>query len=115
MSCQPYVNIKDPTARPVFSYLQHWLGTKRTLGQLGNSKAAIPLLDQFDRLYNDDWGLPELPVVMGMLGEAVITPLATYLNETQHDEFARVMAVDGLAEIAKRQSACHDLIYVNYE
>ena len=87
----------------------------RTLGQLGNSKAAVPLLAQFDRLYQDDWALPELSVVMGMLGEAVITPLTTYLNETQHDEFARVMAVDGLAEIAKRQSACHDLIYVNYE
>jgi len=86
----------------------------RTLGQLGNSKAAVPLLAQFDRLYQDDWALPELSVVMGMLGEAVITPLTTYLNETQHDEFARVMAVDGLAEIAKRQAACRERVIQCY-
>ena len=97
----------------VWTPLHAW----RILGQLGNSKAAMPLIAQFDRLYNDDWALPELSIVMGMLGEAVITPLTTYLNETQHDEFARVMAADGLAEVAKRLPTSRERViqcYRNY-
>ena len=86
----------------------------RTLGQLGSSKAAIPLIAQFDRLCEDDWALPELSTVMGMLGEPAITPLVSCLNEPQYKEFARVIAADGLAEIAKRQPACRERIIQCY-
>jgi uncharacterized protein len=97
----------------VWAPLHAW----RTLGQLGSSKAVIPLIAQFDRLCEDDWALPELSTVMGMLGEPAITPLVACLNEPHYKEFARVMAADGLAEIAKRQPACRERIiqcYRNY-
>jgi len=100
----------DSESAEIWAPLHAW----RTLGQLGNSQAAIPLIAQFDRLYNDDWALTELSVVMGMLGETAIIPLATYLNETQHDEFARVLAADSLAEIAKHQSDCRESVIQCY-
>ena len=39
------------------------------------AKAIVPLLDQFDQALQDDWALPELSTVMGMLGEPAIEPL----------------------------------------
>ena len=86
----------------------------RTLGQLGSSKAVIPLIVHFDRLCEDDWALPELSTVMGMMGEPAITPLIACLNEPHYKEFARVMAADGLAEIAKRQPTCRERIIQCY-
>jgi len=60
----------------VWAPLHAW----RTLGQLGSSKAAVPLIDQFDRLCEDDWALPELSIVIGMLGEPAIIPLTGCMN-----------------------------------
>ena len=87
----------------------------RTLGQIGSSNAIEPLITLFDVLVEDDWALSELPKVMGMIGEAAIIPLAAYLNERDHEEFARVMAVDGLTEIAKRQPACRERVIQHYK
>ena len=60
-----------------------------------------PLIELFDDLYDDDWALSDLGQVMGMIGEAAIDPLASFLNESHHPEFARVIAVDGLAKVAQ--------------
>lgn len=103
----------DSESTAVWAPLHAW----RTLGQLGSSRAIVPLLDQFDRLCEDDWALPELSTVMGMLGEPAIEPLDDFLNDTRHREFARVMALDGLAEIARHQPDCRERIiqcYRNY-
>ena len=94
----------------VWAPLHAW----RTLGQLGSSKAAVPLIDQFDRLCEDDLALPELPIVMCMLGEPAITPLTGCMNDLNLKEFGRVMAADSLAEIAKRQTACRERIIQCY-
>ena len=88
----------DSESSEVWAPLHAW----RTLGQLGNSQAIAPLLDQFDRLCDDDWALPELSTVMGMLGEPAIEQLVDFINNHRHREFARAMALDGLAEIVKR-------------
>ncbi len=100
----------DRESREVWAPLHAW----RTLGQLGNAQAAIPLVAQFDRLCEDDWALPELSTVMGMLGEPAMTPLAACLNNPHHKEFARVMAVDGLAEIARHQPGCRERVIQCY-
>jgi len=94
----------------VWAPLHAW----RTLGQLGSSKAAVPLIAQFDRLCDDDWALPELSIVMGMLGEPAIIPLASCMNDLNHKEFGRVLAADSLAEIAKRQIAYRERIIQCY-
>lgn len=101
----------DSESKEVWAPLHAW----RTLGQIGNAEAAVPLIAQFDTLFEDDWALSELSEVMGMIGEAAIAPLAAYLHESHHDEFARVMAVDSLAEIARRQPECRELVIQCYQ
>jgi len=61
----------DSESPEVWAPLHAW----RTLGQLGSSQAVDPLLNQFNRLCEDDWALPELSTVMGMLGKPAIEPL----------------------------------------
>jgi len=89
----------DSKSSEVWAPLHAW----RTLGQLGSSTAITTLIAMFDRLHDDDWALSELSRVMGMLGEPAIAPLADFFHDTRQKEFARVLAMDGLAEIAKRQ------------
>jgi uncharacterized protein len=98
-------------SREVWAPLHAW----RTLGQLGNSTAITTLITLFARLHDDDWALSELPKVMGMLGEPAITPLAGFFHDTQQKEFARVLAMDGLAEIAKRQPDSRGQIIQTYQ
>jgi uncharacterized protein len=87
----------------------------RTLGQLKSPKAISPLIALFEELVEDDWAISELSLVMGMIGEAAISPLATYLNEPDHSEFARVMAMDGLAEIALRHPETRGHVIESYQ
>jgi len=88
----------DSESTEVWAPLHAW----RALGQLGSSQAIIPLFNQLDRVCEDDWALPELSTVMGILGEPAIEPLDDFLNDPRHKEFARVMALDGLTEIVKQ-------------
>jgi hypothetical protein len=101
----------DSESAVVWAPLHAW----RTLGQLGSSQAIAPLLDQFDRLCDDDWALPELSTVMGMLGEPAIEPLTDFINNHRHREFARTMALDGLAEIVKRLPHCRERVIRCYQ
>ncbi len=97
--------------------MQIWvpLHAWRTLGQLRNDASVLPLLGLFDELVEDDWALSELPKVIGMIGEAALEPLATYIAEQDHDEFSRVMAVDSLCEIAKHHPALRDEVITHYK
>lgn len=101
----------DNESSEIWAPLHAW----RTLGQLGSSQAIVPLIDQFDRLCEDDWALPELSTVMGMLGEPAIEPLTSFLMDYRHKEFARTMALDGLAEIVKRLPHCRERVIRCYQ
>ena len=101
----------DNKSNEVWAPLHAW----RTLGQLGSSQAIHPLLNQFDRLCEDDWALTELSIVMGKLGEPAIKPLAGFLSEPGHREFARVMALDGLTEIVKHLPDCREQVIRCYQ
>jgi len=96
----------DSESIEIWAPLHAW----RTLGQLGSNLAILPLLNQFDRLCEDDWALPELSAVMGMLGEPAIEPLSNFLNDPRHREFARIMALDGLDEIVERLPQCRERV-----
>ncbi len=74
----------------------------RTLGQLRSESAILPLLALFEELTEDDWALNELPIVMGMIGQSALEPLAHYCSEKNYDEYARATAMEGLSEIAKQ-------------
>ena len=86
----------------------------RTLGQLRSADAVRPLITLFDTLCDDDWALSELDKVLGMIGEPAIEPLAAYLAEPRHKEFARIMAIDGLAEVAMQHPAVRDRVLSIY-
>ena len=88
----------DGDSKEVWVPLHAW----RTLGQLRSQRAVRPLIALFDELVEDDWALSELPKVMGMIGQTALEPLSGFFIEQNHDEFARVMALDGLCEIAQR-------------
>ena len=75
----------------------------RALGQLGDSRAIEPLINAFDALCDDDWASEELPVVLGMMGARAIAPLADFLKNSSHTEFARMIAADALGKVAE----CH--------
>ena len=90
----------------VWAPLHAW----RTLGQLRSVAAVQPLIDLFDTLYEDDWALTEMDKVMGMIGEPAIDALTVYLHETHHPEFARVIAVDSLGEIARQHEPARERV-----
>lgn len=73
----------------------------RALGQLGDNSAIGPIIDSFDTNYDDDAALEELCKVLAMFGAQAITPLFDYWQQPGKDEFAYVMAMDALSEIAK--------------
>jgi len=105
------LNHASAESKKVWVPLHAW----RTLGQIGSDKAVAPLIALFDQFVKDDWALEEFPEVMGMIGQSAITPLNIYLNETQHGEFARAMAVDSLAEIVKRDPSWREQVIQCYQ
>jgi hypothetical protein len=62
----------------------------------------------FNTLCDDDWASEELPVVLGMIGNIAISPLTDFLDDDSHAEFARMIAIGALEEIAKRDPSTRD-------
>lgn len=85
----------------------------RALGQLGDPRAIEPLVGMFDTLCDDDWATEELPLVLGMLGQNAIGTLTDFLDDYSHAEYARMIAIGALEEIAKRYpSTTKDVITI---
>ena len=93
------------------------LHVRRTLGQLKAVDAIAPLIATFDffSLVEDNSAFKELPEVIGMIGEPAIEPIATYLSKTSTSTFARSIANDALANIAKQHPDCRDKVLANYK
>ena len=73
----------------------------RALGQLKSLESVELILSLLDEiLVNDDWAMTEIPIVFGLIGTAAIDALNRYLHEQDHDEFSRVMAANGIKQIA---------------
>ena len=104
---KPELNRASETSNEVWIPLHAW----RTLGQLKNNQCVEPLLALLDTvLVNDDWALEELPEVFGMIGPSCTESLNRYLNESYHDEFARVIAADGLKCIAQNHPDARETV-----
>lgn len=80
----------------------------RALGQMQMVEAVEPLLELLDYLAKreDEWGLEELPVVLGMIGTPVLEPVALFLANATKGLFARVAAARAFGEIATRFPDC---------
>ncbi len=90
----------EDQAPEMWASLHAW----RALGQIGDPAAIAPIISSFDTRYDDDAALEELGKVMGMFGAQAIAPLTEYWQRPGKDEFAYVMAMDSLAEIAAQHA-----------
>jgi hypothetical protein len=84
----------------------------RALGQLKAEAAIEPLITLLQRIdeLDDDWVDEEMKLVFGMVGPAAIDPLARYLGEPNHGEFARIAAAEGLRQIAQQHPEVRDRV-----
>jgi hypothetical protein len=74
----------------------------RALGQLRAPEAVAPLLTLFQRADDsDDWVMSDLPEALAKIGAPAIEPVANYLADTMHGEWARVTAADALGHIGQ--------------
>lgn len=76
----------------------------RALGQLHASAAVEPLTRILHWIDDEDYEAiaEELPTVFGMLGAAALPVLDAYLSAVQNPLWAKIAAVGGIAEVAKR-------------
>jgi hypothetical protein len=83
----------------VWAPLHAW----RALGQFRAVEAIEPLLGLLRYIddYDDDWIREDLPRVFSLIGPAAVAPLAAYLADQTHGEWARCAAADGLARIGR--------------
>ncbi len=95
----------DPNNNAFWGPYHAW----RVLAQLQAVEAIETLIGQLYRIEQDenDWILSEFPDVFEMIGPASVSPLAAYLANTQHDQFARICAANSLAKIGMRYPQAH--------
>jgi HEAT repeat protein len=76
----------------------------RALAQLKAESAVGPLLGLLRRIdeRDDNWVSTEVPLILGMLGQAALEPVTAYLADPAHDEWALVAAAQALGEIGTR-------------
>lgn len=105
----------DEEAYPDFNEDEHpefWapIHALRTLGELHASSASEALLLLFDESIklDDEWMSEDLPKVYGMFDPGAIPPLATFIADTSHDEYARIYATDCLYNIDLQHPEARD-------
>ena len=75
----------------------------RALAQMRAPEAITPLLALLQRVddFDDDWVQSDLPKALAQIGAPAIAPVADYLADTTHGEWARVSAADTLGHVGK--------------
>ena len=89
-----------PSGSPiVYAPIHAW----RALGQLRAEEAIAPLLGLLRRIDedDDDWVSDDLPRVLAEIGAASIQPIAEYLADPSHREWARTAAAAALGLVAE--------------
>jgi hypothetical protein len=76
----------------------------RALAEFKAEAAIAPLLGLLERFddENDDWVGEDVPRVLGELGRTALEPVAAYLADPAHKEWARVAAAEALTKIGER-------------
>jgi len=97
MATDPALNDGPPDSQIIWAPVHAW----RALGQLRASGAVEPLLTLFHRIdeEQDDWVATDLPAALGQIGGAAAGPVANFLADTAHGEWARIAAAETLGFI----------------
>jgi hypothetical protein len=98
--------MESPDDLPKDGDLPEWYGqiyAWRVLAQLKAEEAIPALLNNLQEIdeYDDDWYGEESLEVFPMIGPAAIRPLAEYLDDTEHETWARVAASASLEKMAQ--------------
>ncbi len=102
----------DPSEFPeddsAFAPVYAW----RALGLLGATECVEPLLGMINVLDegDDEWSPNEFSVVLGLVGEAAIDPVARFLADAGNRVMARAVAASALREVAKRRPQCGERV-----
>ena len=74
------------------------------LAQLQAAEAIAPLLSLLPRIngQNDDWVGEDVPRVLAAIGPVTIDPVAAYLADPAHDDWARVAAASTLGMVGQK-------------
>ena len=88
----------DIESNDVWVPLHAW----RALSQIASDQAIVPLIEVLPSLFDDDWALNELPVVLSSHGPAAVKPLVACLNDPDSPEQSRAMITDALPLIVKK-------------
>ncbi len=90
----------DEDDMSVYAPIHAW----RALAQLGATEAIDLLLDMLPIMDErmDDWHLEEFPYAFALIGPSVVEPVASFLEDSNNAEFARICAAHSLCEIAQR-------------
>lgn len=101
MACDRTLLNSPPDNPVVWAGVHAW----RALGQLRAVEAVEPLLRINALLLRQDAdsGVSELPLVFEMIGPAALPALEIWLADYSREDFARVVAVDGMVKIAKQK------------
>jgi hypothetical protein len=75
----------------------------RALAQLRAEEAVVPLVSLLRRVddEDDDWVCEDLPRALAAMGPAALTPLAEYLADSAHGQWARVASARALGLLGR--------------
>jgi hypothetical protein len=99
MATDEELHTGPPASPVVWAPVHAWWA----LAQLRAEEAVMPLLGLLRRVdeEHDDWAAEDLPRVLGEIGPVAIAPVAEYLANTGHGEWARVEAAKALRFIGQ--------------
>jgi hypothetical protein len=98
MATDEALNDGSQKSKLVWAPVHAW----RALGRLRAPEAVAPLLTLFQRADDsDDWVMSDLPEALALIGAPAIEPVANYLADPMHGEWARVTAADALGHIGQ--------------
>jgi SEC-C motif/Protein of unknown function (DUF1186) len=102
MACDMALNTADADAPEIWAPVHAW----RALAQLRAEAAIEPLLEFAKIDLDDDAVSEEFATVFGMIGPAVISPIAAYLGDRSIAWMPASIASGGLTEVVRRHPGC---------
>ena len=107
MATDDALNDGPQKSKLVWAPVHAWraLGQVLADGHPRAPEAIAPMLTIFQRADDsDDWVMSDLPEALALIGAPAIVPIANYLANSTHGEWARVTAADALGHIGRQHT-----------
>jgi len=104
MACDMALHTADSNRPEIWAPVHAW----RALAQLRAEEAIEPLLEFAKIDLDDDAVSEEFATVFGMIGPAVISPIAAFLGDRSVAWMPASIASSGLTQVVRRHPECRD-------